>query len=157
MFETVYHGVPVVSLPVFCDHDSNAAKAETDGYAVKLDLATLNAEKLLYAIRKVIYDPKYRREVKKRQVLIMDQQETPLERAIFHTEYVIRHKGAEHLQSPSRHMGVIQYYLLDVCFIMLLILFCIYYLVKVFLRFITHFFVSNSVDINTTRKTIKIE
>lgn len=56
MFETVYHGVPVVTLPVFCDHDSNAAKAERDGYAIKLDLATLTSDTLLRAIRKVIHD-----------------------------------------------------------------------------------------------------
>lgn len=157
MFETVYHGVPIVSLPVFCDHDSNAAKAEADGYALKLDLATLNAETLLYAIRKVIHDPKYRNEVKKRQLLLMDQQETPLERAIFHTEYIIRHNGAKHIQSPSRHMGIIQYYLIDVITVTILMLIFIYYLLRFALSFVTHFFITTSVDVNTTRKTIKIE
>lgn len=157
MFETVYHGVPIVSLPVFCDHDSNAAKAEADGYALKLDLATLNSEKLLYAIRKVIHDPKYRNEVKNRQRLLMDQLETPLDRAIFHTEYVIRHNGAKHLQSPSRQMGVIQYYLIDVAIITVLMLICIFYLLKFISNFFVNFFVTTSVDVNTTRKTIKIE
>lgn len=157
MFETVYHGVPIVSLPVFCDHDSNAAKAEADGYALKLDLATLNPEKLLYAIRKVIHDPKYRNEVKKRQRLLMDQLETPLDRAIFYTEYVMRHNGAKHLQSPSRHMGVIQYYLIDVAVITVFMLICVFYLLKFISNFIVNFFVTTSVDVNTTRKTIKIE
>lgn len=46
MFESVYHGVPLVTMPVFCDHDVNAAKAEVDGYALKLELRTLTAEKL---------------------------------------------------------------------------------------------------------------
>lgn len=46
MFESVYHGVPLVTMPVFCDHDVNAAKAAVDGYALKLDLETLTAEKL---------------------------------------------------------------------------------------------------------------
>lgn len=64
MFETVYHGVPVVTMPVFCDHDANAAKASTDGYALKLDLETLTTEKLVRAIHKVIHDPKYRKEAK---------------------------------------------------------------------------------------------
>lgn len=64
MFETVYHGTPVVTMPVFCDHDSNSAKAEVDGYALKLYLETLTSEKLLHAIHKVIHDPKYRSEAK---------------------------------------------------------------------------------------------
>lgn len=63
MFETVYHGVPVVSLPVFCDHDSNAAKAESDGYAIKLDLFTITPESLLRAIKSVIRDPRYKSQV----------------------------------------------------------------------------------------------
>lgn len=58
LFETVYHGVPVVAMPVFCDHDSNSHKAEQDGYAIKLELKELTAETLLAAINKVIHDPK---------------------------------------------------------------------------------------------------
>lgn len=46
MFESVYHGVPLVTMPVFCDHDVNAAKAEADGYAFKLELENLTVEKL---------------------------------------------------------------------------------------------------------------
>ena len=32
MYETVFHGVPAVVMPVFCDHDSNSEKAKADGY-----------------------------------------------------------------------------------------------------------------------------
>lgn len=46
MYESVYHGVPLVTMPVFCDHDVNAAKAEADGYAFKLELENLTVEKL---------------------------------------------------------------------------------------------------------------
>lgn len=46
MFESVYHGVPLVTMPVFCDHDVNAAKAVADGYALRLELETLTSDKL---------------------------------------------------------------------------------------------------------------
>jgi UDP:flavonoid glycosyltransferase YjiC (YdhE family) len=32
LIETVYHGAPIVGLPVFYDHDVNAAHAKLDGY-----------------------------------------------------------------------------------------------------------------------------
>lgn len=108
MFETVYHGVPVVTMPVFCDHDSNAAKAELDGYALKLELETLTVEKLLKGITQVIHDVKFKKAVKKRQYLLNDQRSTPLETAIYWTEYVMRHNGAYHLQSPARNLGYVQ-------------------------------------------------
>ncbi|XP_041981558.1 UDP-glucosyltransferase 2 [Aricia agestis] len=114
MFETVYHGVPVVSIPVFCDHDANAAKAEVDGYAKKLDLQHLTSEKLYKAIQEVIVEPSYKINVEKRRILLRDQKESPLERAIYWTEYVIRHKGAYHLQSPAKDLNFFQYYLLDI-------------------------------------------
>lgn len=56
MFETVYHAVPVVTMPVFCDHDANSAKAVIDGYALKLELQELTADKLVWAINQVIHD-----------------------------------------------------------------------------------------------------
>lgn len=85
MFESVYHGVPLVTMPVFCDHDVNAAKAVADGYALRLELETLSTEKLskfdLYCdesfigfncfnkisvkgIMKVVHDERYRQAVK---------------------------------------------------------------------------------------------
>ncbi|XP_044749216.1 UDP-glucosyltransferase 2 isoform X2 [Coccinella septempunctata] len=127
MFETVYHGVPIVTLPVFCDHDANSAKSEADGYAIKLDLATINVESLLWAIKRIIHDPKYRIEVLRRQKVFRDQKETPLERAVFWTEYVLRNRGASYLQSPSRFLSASEYYMWDVALLSLLLTFLLYY------------------------------
>lgn len=124
MYETVYHGVPVVTLPVFCDHDANAAKAALDGYAHKLDLQHLTSETLYQAIKEVIDEPRYRHEVKKRQILLRDQNHSPLEKAIYWTEYVIRHKGAYHLQSPARDLNYFQYHMLDVA-VVAIVLWCV--------------------------------
>ncbi|KRT82423.1 Glycosyltransferase, partial [Oryctes borbonicus] len=130
MFETIYHGVPIVTIPVFCDHDSNAAKAHLDGYAIQLDLATLTADNLLRAIRNVIHTSKYKANVKRMQYLLKDQKETPLERAVYWTEYVLKHKGAEHLMSPARNLNIFQYYLLDVIALCLACLILSHYLLK---------------------------
>ncbi|XP_017468663.1 PREDICTED: 2-hydroxyacylsphingosine 1-beta-galactosyltransferase [Rhagoletis zephyria] len=130
MFETVYHGVPVVTMPVFCDHDVNSAKAEVDGYAIKLQLETLTASQLYKAIMKVIHDPQYRKAARFRQKLLTDQRTTPLETSIYWTEYVLRHKGAYHLQSPARNLSWIQYYLVDVVALYAGAIYLIYYLLK---------------------------
>lgn len=54
----------VLSMPVFCDHDSNTAKAAQDGYALKLDLETLTSDILLKGIIKIIHDPTFREAAK---------------------------------------------------------------------------------------------
>ncbi|XP_034653778.1 2-hydroxyacylsphingosine 1-beta-galactosyltransferase isoform X2 [Drosophila subobscura] len=130
MFETVYHGVPVVTMPVFCDHDVNSAKAEADGYAIKLDLQTLSTNQLYKAIMKVIHDSRYRNAARYRQNLLLDQRSTALETAIYWTEYVLRHKGAYHLQAPARNMNWAQYYLLDVVAVYLLAFYVLVLLIK---------------------------
>lgn len=135
MFETVYHGVPIITIPVFCDHDANAAKAEVDGYAKKLDLQHLTSDKLYKAIKDVIVDPKYKMQVKNRQTLLKDQKESPLERAIYWTEYVIRHKGAYHLQSPAKDLNFFQYYMLDVALVFIVLLLTSLGLISYMLRF----------------------
>lgn len=156
MFETVFHAVPVVSIPVFCDHDSNAAKAELDGYALKMELSTITAESLLRAIRKLMHDPKFKREVKYRQALLRDQRETPLERAVYWTEYVLRHKGAIHLQSPAKDMGLVQYYLLDVILIMGVLLVFMYFIAKYLLKLIYRLLTTN-MSLKIFKKSIKLD
>lgn len=144
MFETVYHGVPVVTMPVFCDHDANAAKAELDGYALKLELQTITAENLLWAIKKIIHDPKYRTEVKNRQILLRDQRESPLERAVYWTEYVMRHNGAFHLQSPAKDLNFFQYYLLDVMAVYALFLIALIFAAYLVLKLFWFWLIGNS-------------
>lgn len=56
---------------------------------------------------------------------------TGLERAVWWTEYVVRHKGTEHLKSPAKDLPLYQYFLLDVIgFCLVVILVIIYILVK---------------------------
>lgn len=120
MLETVYHGVPIVTMPVFCDHDADAKKAEVDGYAIRLELSELTKESLLRAIRTVVQDPRYREKARQRSLILRDIPIPPLQAAVFWTEYVLRHRGAYHLLSPARHYNVFQYYLIDVILLYIL-------------------------------------
>jgi glucuronosyltransferase len=51
--------------------------------------------------------------MKKLSAIFRDQQDTPLKRAVFWTEYVLRHGGAS-LRSVSADLPWYQYFLLDV-------------------------------------------
>lgn len=43
-----------------------------------------------------------------------DQPQTPIERAMFWTEYVLRHGGARHLRAPTANVSWSQYLMFDV-------------------------------------------
>lgn len=104
MYEAIYHGVPMVMMPVFCDHDVNAAKAAHNGYAIHVPLETVTAEKLYQAILTVIDNVKYRIKINESRQLLLDHLNSPLETAVYWTEYVLRHHDLQHLQSPVRNM-----------------------------------------------------
>lgn len=57
--EALYHGVPLVGIPMLGDQPSNMRKAEKKGFAISLDFNTLTEEILLNAINKAINDPRW--------------------------------------------------------------------------------------------------
>ena len=52
--EAIYHGVPVVGLPLYMDQDTNMMLAQAKGFAKKLELLTLTENTLLSAIQDVL-------------------------------------------------------------------------------------------------------
>jgi glucuronosyltransferase len=56
--ETIYHGVPVVGIPVFGDQKLNMAKAVLSGYGIQLEFADITAESLGSAIKEVLDNPR---------------------------------------------------------------------------------------------------
>lgn len=67
--------------------------------------------------------------------LTKDQPLPPLEKALWWIEFVIRHKGANHLRNPVIDMPFYQYFLIDVIFVLL----CVVVIFVIFTIKITHF------------------
>lgn len=96
-------------------------KAVRDGYALQLLWNQIEKKLLHQSIQKLIYDESYIQNIRKRQSLLRDQTETPLERGIYWAEYIARHKGAEHLHLGSRQLNRLQRSLIDVYVVLIMI------------------------------------
>ncbi|KAJ8928775.1 hypothetical protein NQ314_018633 [Rhamnusium bicolor] len=112
--ETVYHGVPVLTVPIGGDQKLNGARAEMNGIGISLSFSTLTEEKFSDTLNKLLNNPKYRDTVKKRSAFLRDRPVKPLDLAIYWTEFVIRHNGAPHLRVAALDLSWYQYLLLDV-------------------------------------------
>ena len=55
--EAVYHGVPLIGLPVFGDQSHYMLKAQKDGYAIHLNWMTLTEDILYEAIQEILMKP----------------------------------------------------------------------------------------------------
>ncbi|KAF2903762.1 hypothetical protein ILUMI_02412 [Ignelater luminosus] len=111
--EAIYHHVPMIGMPFIGDQKTNVQRIVDKGMGLSLDYNTLDKETFRKAILEVMNNPKYRTKVKELAELAKDQPMSGLQRAIWWTEYVIRHKGARHLRSPALDLPLYQYLLLD--------------------------------------------
>ncbi|KAH8312485.1 hypothetical protein KR044_011015 [Drosophila immigrans] len=111
--ESIYFGKPVLGLPVFYDQHLNVERAKQAGYGLGLDLKNLNGTELHNQIVELLKNHSYAQAVQLKSKLYKDQKDTPLERAVWWTEYVLRHKGAKHLRSASRDLHFMQLHGLD--------------------------------------------
>ncbi|XP_007523582.1 UDP-glucuronosyltransferase 2B17-like isoform X1 [Erinaceus europaeus] len=114
IYEAIYHGVPMVGLPMFVDQPDNIAHMEVKGTAVRLDLNTMTNTDFLNALKTVINDPSYKENAMKLSRIHHDQPVKPLDRAVFWIEFVMRHKGAKHLRPAAHDLTWVQYHSLDV-------------------------------------------
>lgn len=111
--ESIYFGKPVLGLPVFYDQHLNVQRATQAGYGLGLNLWNITATELQSRIEELLTNDQYTKAAQLKSKLYRDQKDTPLERAIWWTEYVLRHKGAPHLRSASRDLSFLQLHGID--------------------------------------------
>nr|XP_020139846.1 UDP-glucuronosyltransferase 2A2 isoform X1 [Microcebus murinus] len=114
IYEAIYHGVPMVGIPIFGDQPDNIAHMKAKGAAVEVNLNTMTSADLLNALRTVINEPSYKENAMRLSRIHHDQPMKPLDRAVFWIEFVMRHKGAKHLRPAAHNLTWIQYHSLDV-------------------------------------------
>ncbi|XP_066267185.1 UDP-glucuronosyltransferase 2C1-like [Branchiostoma lanceolatum] len=112
--EAMYHGVPLVGMPLFFDQYANVARTVARGMAVALDIHAVTSEEVYQAITTVISEPRYEEKADQVSTHLRDQPQSPMERAVWWIEHVIKHGGLPHLRSRAIELPFYQYYLLDV-------------------------------------------
>ncbi|KAF5275119.1 hypothetical protein FQR65_LT16780 [Abscondita terminalis] len=121
--ETIYHGKPIVGIPILGDQEMNIAAAELNGFAKSLPFNDLDEKSLESAVNEVLTNPKYAENAKMRSRIMHDVPMKPLDEAMFWIEYVLRHNGAPHLRTSALDLYWYQLLSLDVLAFSLLILF----------------------------------
>ncbi|KAH8385668.1 hypothetical protein KR200_006616 [Drosophila serrata] len=113
VMEAVYSGVPMLGLPLFFDHSSNINQVRQAGMAEILDTNDLNVDTLTSTILELLENPKYAQKAKEMSESFRDRPMSPLETAVWWTEYALRHPNPTHIRLNSEDISLMRYYRLD--------------------------------------------
>ncbi|MEQ2241337.1 hypothetical protein ILYODFUR_024305 [Ilyodon furcidens] len=114
LYEAIYHGVPVLGLPLLFDQFDNLLRLTVRGAARVVEARSLTKDNFLEALKDILENPFYHKNIQHLSRLHRDRPMSPMDTAIFWIEYVIRNKGAAHLQSAGFSLPWYSYFCLDV-------------------------------------------
>ncbi|XP_052752725.1 UDP-glucosyltransferase 2-like [Galleria mellonella] len=124
--EAIVAGVPLVGIPLAFDQWANTERYVHHGIGIQIHIDKLTEEQLINAINTVINDKSYRHNIEKIGATFFDHPQSPLLRTLWWTEYLLRHGGVSHLRSPSANITWMEYFEVELIFILLFILFIIF-------------------------------
>ncbi|XP_037945448.1 UDP-glycosyltransferase UGT5-like [Teleopsis dalmanni] len=135
--ESIYHGKPVVGIPVFADQFLNMARAEQNGFGVMLDYKNLTVDAFTSGIKRILENPSYTKKVRDMSARYKDQPIEPLDLAVHWMEHIARHDG-KYLHCAGLDLNFIEYHNIDVMIILyggiLLLLVLVVLLIRFVLR-----------------------
>ncbi|CAK1547653.1 unnamed protein product [Leptosia nina] len=108
--EAINAGVPLIAIPMFGDQWYNLQKYEFYKIGMGLELENLSEDKLTNAIMTVINDQSFKKNIKRLSTLMSDHPQGALDRAVWWTEYVLRHGGAKHFRAAGANISWAEYY-----------------------------------------------
>ncbi|KAM9550271.1 UDP-glucuronosyltransferase 1A1-like isoform 3-T3 [Guaruba guarouba] len=114
IYEGICNAVPMLLMPLFGDQMDNAKRIESRGAGLTLNVIEMTTEDMSAALQAVIYDKKYKENIKRLSDLHLDRPIHPMDLAVHWVEFVMRHKGAPHLRPAAHDLNWIQYHSLDV-------------------------------------------
>ncbi|KAM4536631.1 UDP glucuronosyltransferase 5 family, polypeptide G1 [Odontesthes bonariensis] len=114
MYEAIYHGIPVLGMPLLFDQFDNLHRLKVRGAARVVEARSLTTENFLEALKDILGNPSYRKNIQHLSQLHRDLPMSPMDTAIFWIEYVIRNQGAAHLRSEGFNLPWYSYFCLDV-------------------------------------------
>ncbi|XP_055846241.1 UDP-glucosyltransferase 2-like [Episyrphus balteatus] len=134
LVEAQYHGVPMLAIPIYGDQPMNARELVNMGYGLIVNHQNVTEESFRNDFYEVLENPKYLETISKFSNLFRDRPLSPRESVIYWTEYVIRHRGAKHMQSPAVQMSFLQKNSLDILAVLVLVLYLSYWVIRKVLK-----------------------
>ncbi|XP_066260199.1 uncharacterized protein [Euwallacea similis] len=114
MQESLHANKPMIGIPFFGDQFGNINRMVQLGYGLKINKYNITEHSIRETVTEIMSNPKYLRNAHKYGNILRDVDISDVEKAVWWTEYVIRHKGAKHFRNAALDMPFWKRYMLDV-------------------------------------------
>uniref|UniRef100_A0A1I8PEC4 UDP-glucuronosyltransferase n=1 Tax=Stomoxys calcitrans TaxID=35570 RepID=A0A1I8PEC4_STOCA len=129
--EAKFYGVPIVGMPLFADQFLNMNEVVVNGYGLMLEHGEALNDVIIYAtVNEVLENKTYSRNVKQFSKLYRDRPLSIKDNAVYWLEYLIRYKGALHMQSPLKTMSFVEANNLDLYLLLSIALYLLWRSIK---------------------------
>ena len=118
-FESLYHSVPMINIPLFADQPYNAKRTESKGISITMDIHTFTAAELTDNILRILTNISYHTKIKKLSRIYHSRPMSAKQRAVHWIEHVLEY-GGEHLMSAALDMPWYEYLMLDIAALVLI-------------------------------------
>ncbi|XP_073537741.1 UDP-glucuronosyltransferase 3A1-like [Phyllobates terribilis] len=132
LMEAVYHGVPVVGIPLFGDQNENLIRVKAKNMGTFIPPEEMEAEKFANTMRGVIENSRYKTTAMKLSAILRSRPFPPDRQLLGWVEHILQSGGGGHLRPYSYQQPWYQQHLLDVIlFISTIVAVIVYLIVKV--------------------------
>lgn len=115
IYEAIYHGVPMLAIPLILDQFDNVVRLKVKGIAEVLEVTELDVDTLTRSLQNLLDEKQpYVENMRKISSLHHDTALKPKDSIIFWLEFVMRNRGAAHLRTESYKMPWYAYYNVDI-------------------------------------------
>ncbi|XP_013139129.1 PREDICTED: UDP-glucuronosyltransferase 2B17-like [Papilio polytes] len=149
--EAINAGVPLIGIPLISDQWYNVEQYLYHKIGLRLDIDKITEETLESAINTILNDNSYRENILRLRSIIHDQPQSPLERAVWWTEHVLRHGDARHLRSPAANISLTQYLELELVFTLVTVVVISFLVLYKVCKTIFKYLCTNEADVKIKR------
>jgi UDP:flavonoid glycosyltransferase YjiC (YdhE family) len=129
--EAVYHGVPMLAMPVCGDGLTNADRVEFLGHGRSLSVSNFTSDDLYKTIQDILNNPNYATKINKASEILKNKPRHPRQEAAYWIEHVLEY-GNSHLRTTLSYMNLVEFLMVDIyVFLTCILLFLLYVAMKV--------------------------